>query len=1087
MTFKHKLSRRLAQAAALISAAACSDQSAFSGPGGPLVPAAGAAAVVSTSVTLVGAGNVARCDRAYDEATARLLDALPGTVFTSGDNAMASGSQGLSDCYNPSWGRHKSRTRPAAGDLDYPSAGAQYFAYFGTAAGAANQGYYSYDLGEWHVVVLNSSVAMNGGSVQEQWLRADLAASPKPCTVAYWHYPRFSSSGTYRRDNVKPLWDALYAAGVELVLNGHYRLYERFAPQTPDGVADPVTGIRQITVGTGGIGTNAFGTTQPNSQVRRTGIYGILQLSLSAGAYNWKFVPVAGQTWTDAGSGTCHGAPADPVARVEVTPASATIAAGQTLQLAAVAKDASGNTLSSLMTWRSSDTLRVTVAAGLVTALAAGTAYVIATADGKSDSTTVTVPAPVCQTSAAAWSNIAFPTQGGSFTVRFDATPSAGAVDGVAGLAPGTVAGYTELAAIVRFNNTGTIDARNGAAYAALKSIPYGAGLRYRFRLAVDVPGRAYSAYVTAPGGAEETIGTGYAFRTEQSAPASLADLASYTSGGTVALCDLGVTASAPPAPVGSVTVTPGAAGLAAGDTVRLTAAVKDGAGNLLTGRAVTWSTSSAGVANVSTTGLVTGVAASTATVSATSEGKTGSATVSVTAPLTRVGYYVSPMGSSGNDGSRDRPWSLTYALAGAGGRIAAGDTVWLRNGTYPGSFRTSIAGAPGRPIVFRQYPGERATIDGGLRAEGADLVFWGFEIMQSNPLGNGALPGLLIYTARGKFINLVIHDAAQQGITFWDGADNAEVYGSIVYNNGLNENKDHGIYIHNNNGTKTVEDNVFYNNLAYGIHAYAGPGDVTQRNIHVIGNVSFNNGSISALWTERVNLLIGGEVRYEGMQAIDNMLYYAGTVGRNLWIGYTAANGDVEVRGNWVWGGSSALEVTEWESAVVQNNTVGGISQMVDLRDATPQGQVWSGNRYYRSPTAAAWRFAGLATPLSAWQVATGLGLTDLVVSATPSAPTVFVRPNRYEPGRAHVVVYNWTGQSSVSVDLSGVLAVGRRYEVRNVQDPYGAPVLSGTYGGGALPLPMTGVAPPTPIGRSTRTPTRTGPAYDAFVVIQP
>jgi hypothetical protein len=1087
MTFMHKLSRRLAQAAALIAAAACSDQAAFSEPDRLLMPAVDLAPVASASVTLVGAGNVARCDRTYDEATASLLDALPGTVFTSGDNAMGSGSKGLTNCYDPSWGRHKSRTRPAAGDFDYRSAGAEYFAYFGTAAGAANQGYYSYDLGEWHVVVLNSGVAMNAGSAQEQWLRADLAASPRACTVAYWHYPRFSSSGTYRRDDVKPLWDALYAAGVELVLNGHYRLYERFAPQTPDGVADPVTGIRQMTVGTGGIGTNSFGTAQPNSEVRRTGIYGVLQLTLSAGAYTWAFVPVAGQTWTDTGSGTCHGAPAAPVASVEVTPASATLVAGQTLQLAAVARDASGNALSTLMSWRSSDTLTVRVAAGLVTALAAGTAYVIATADGKSDSAAVTVPAPVCQTSAAAWSNTAFPPQSGSFTVQFDATPSGGAVDGVAGLAPGTVAAYTELAAIVRFNNTGTIDARNGAAYAALKSIPYGAGLRYRFRLTVDVPGRAYSAYVTAPGGAEETIGTGYAFRTEQSAPASLADLASYTSGGTVALCDLGISAGPPPAPVGSVTVTPGTAGLTAGDTIRLSAEVKDGAGNPLTGRAVTWSTSSAGVATVSTTGLVTGVAAGPATITAASEGQTGSATVSVTAPPTRAGYYVGPTGSSGGDGSRDRPWDLATALAGAGGRIAAGDTVWLRNGTYPGSFRTSIAGAPGRPIVFRQYPGERATIDGGLRAEGADLVFWGFEIMQSNPLGNGALPGLLIYTVRGKFINLVVHDAAQQGITFWDGADDAEVYGSIVYNNGLNENKDHGIYIHNNSGTKTVEDNVFFNNLAYGIHAYAGPNDVTQRNIHVIGNVAFNNGSISALWTERVNLLIGGEVRYEGMKAIDNMLYYSGTEGRNMWIGYTAANGDVEVRGNWIWGGGSAFEVTEWESSSVQNNTIGGTSQMVDLRDPTPLGQAWSGNRYYRSPTASAWRFGGLATPFATWQGTTGLGITDVALSGTPSAPTVFVRPNRYEPGRAHVVVYNWTGQGSVSVDLSAVLAVGRRYEVRNVQDPYSAPVLSGTYGGGALSLPMTGVAPPMPIGRSTRTPTRTGPTYDAFVVTQP
>jgi len=264
---------------------------------------------LSAAAVLVGAGDVARCDATNDEATAQLLDNIPGTVFTAGDNIHASGS--LSDftsCYEPSWGRHKARTRPAVGVNEYLTTGASgYFDYFGTSAGERDKGYYSYDLGDWHVVVLNSNIAMTAGSAQEQWLRADLAASTRRCTLAYWLHPRFSSYGTSVRSAVKPLWDALYAAGADVVVNGYYRLYERFAPQTPDGLADAQNGIRQFTVGTGGHGVYSFGTTfRPNSEAHGSGTYGVLKLTLSSDGYSWEFVPVPGGTFTDSGSGSCH-------------------------------------------------------------------------------------------------------------------------------------------------------------------------------------------------------------------------------------------------------------------------------------------------------------------------------------------------------------------------------------------------------------------------------------------------------------------------------------------------------------------------------------------------------------------------------------------------------------------------------------------------------------------------------------------------------------------------------------------------------------------------------------------------------------
>ncbi|HXM37553.1 MAG TPA: right-handed parallel beta-helix repeat-containing protein [Gemmatimonadales bacterium] len=446
-------------------------------------------------------------------------------------------------------------------------------------------------------------------------------------------------------------------------------------------------------------------------------------------------------------------------------------------------------------------------------------------------------------------------------------------------------------------------------------------------------------------------------------------------------------------------------------------------------------------------------------------------------------GYYASPTGSSAGDGSVARPWDLTTALAGGSGRVQPGDTVWMRAGTYTGNFRTAMSGAVGRLLVFRQYPGEHARIDGTLRADGTDVAFWGFEIMSSAP--SGVLPALESRGARQKFINLVIHDAAQQGITFWDEAVDAELYGNIVYNNGTHENLDHGTYVHNTSGTKLIKDNVFFNNLAYGIHVYAGPTDGTQRNVHVIGNVSFNNGTISANYAAKGNILIGADSPDEGMQAVDNLLYFSGSVGENLRVGYTAANLDVVVTGNYVFGGATALVVGDWTNATVANNTVGGLAEIVDLR-ASPAGHSFSGNGYYRVATAAAWRTPSAAMPHADWQQATGLGLTDTCASTlVPPDTKVFVKPNLYEQGRALVVVYNWGSQSSVSVSLSGVLAAGQRYEVHNVQDMYGPAVASGTYRGGSISLPMTGVAPPARLGRSTPTPPRTGPNFDTFVVV--
>ena len=260
------------------------------------------------SVVLVGAGDIAGCTYSDDEATAKLLDGISGTVFTAGDNAYENGSPtDYSSCYGPTWGRHKDRTRPTIGNHEYNTPGAAgYFGYFGAAAGDASRGYYSYDLGAWHIIVLNSNLLMSAGSAQETWLRSDLAAHPSRCTLAMWHHPRFSSGHHGSSTSSQPLWQALYDAGADVVVAGHDHIYERFAPQTPNGQVDNAKGIREFVVGTGGAGLYAFEHPAANSQVKNNQTHGVLKLTLSGDHYDWKFVPVAGSSFTDSGTGTCH-------------------------------------------------------------------------------------------------------------------------------------------------------------------------------------------------------------------------------------------------------------------------------------------------------------------------------------------------------------------------------------------------------------------------------------------------------------------------------------------------------------------------------------------------------------------------------------------------------------------------------------------------------------------------------------------------------------------------------------------------------------------------------------------------------------
>lgn len=272
----------------------------------PVVPTPTPPPPPSPPQVFVGAGDIGMCGLPGSEQTARLLDGIGGTVFTLGDNAYFSGSeQNYRDCYDPTWGRHKSRTRPVPGNHEYETPGATpYFAYFGLNAGPPGLGYYSFELGAWHAIALNSSAPVGGNSAQGAWLQADLASSPSKCTLAYWHFPLFSSGPNGDNAQMRDFWRLLHDAGAELILVGHDHDYERFAPQDPDGRPDPVRGIRQFVVGTGGATSYTFVTVRANSEVRLTRVFGVLKLTLQTDSYQWEFITTSGVG--DSGTGVCH-------------------------------------------------------------------------------------------------------------------------------------------------------------------------------------------------------------------------------------------------------------------------------------------------------------------------------------------------------------------------------------------------------------------------------------------------------------------------------------------------------------------------------------------------------------------------------------------------------------------------------------------------------------------------------------------------------------------------------------------------------------------------------------------------------------
>ena len=274
--------------------------------------------LTGAGVTLYAAGDIADCRKQKPEdsgagKTARIIeDGLMrdknAVVLTLGDNTYPIGLiEEFTDCYDPTWGRFKNRTFPAPGNHEYKTpAAAGYYTYFGDRAGPSRRGYYSFDLGKWHIVSLNSNLQAADQQQQLAWLKADLTAHPAHCTLAYWHHPLFSSGGHGNNESMKDMWRTLEAAGVDVVLAGHDHDYERFAPQDSDGMHDEAHGIREFIVGTGGAYLTPIGWIKPNSEVSNNKTHGVLRMVLHDNGYKWEFMSVDKHSFSDRGAALCH-------------------------------------------------------------------------------------------------------------------------------------------------------------------------------------------------------------------------------------------------------------------------------------------------------------------------------------------------------------------------------------------------------------------------------------------------------------------------------------------------------------------------------------------------------------------------------------------------------------------------------------------------------------------------------------------------------------------------------------------------------------------------------------------------------------
>ncbi len=473
--------------------------------------------------------------------------------------------------------------------------------------------------------------------------------------------------------------------------------------------------------------------------------------------------------------------------------------------------------------------------------------------------------------------------------------------------------------------------------------------------------------------------------------------------------------------------------------------------------------------------------------------------------------WFVSPSGTPTGQGTQISPWDLATALAHGPGqtKIRPGDTVWLRAGRYTGTYVSTLAGSENEPIIIRAFPGERVVIDKGtvneekqpaLKVRGSWVWFWGIEIMNSSPTRQRNSPytgrdqpwrgsGADVYAPHVKFINMIFHD---NGHGIWDKEDMTEIHGCLFFYNGTNK-REHALYIGNAVGTKYVTDNILFAQGGYGILAHSDSSSSSQKGLHLEGNVSFNNGIITSDDQRTGNLQVGGVsgVSAERIVLKNNYIYNTATnaASKNFGIrlGYEDnANKDVKMLDNYVVSRTPLL-IWWWQTINFEGNTIYSTGdEMLELKRlpavASPNYR-WDFNTYFA--TAPSFSNESRTLGFKDWRQTTRFDShSQTAAGDRPQGAQIFVRPNRYESGRANIVVYNWELKDSVAVDLGSVLSAGTNFEIRDAQNYFADPVLRGTYNGGPVALPMSLSGMSVPVGTVERFPRHTTNEFGVFVL---
>lgn len=444
--------------------------------------------------------------------------------------------------------------------------------------------------------------------------------------------------------------------------------------------------------------------------------------------------------------------------------------------------------------------------------------------------------------------------------------------------------------------------------------------------------------------------------------------------------------------------------------------------------------------------------------------------------PSDGLNFYIATNGSASGNGSIDRPWDLATALSQPA-TVQPGATLWLRGGRYGNGggtiFNSHLTGTKNTPVTIRQFPGERATVDGGIMAYGEYTVFWGFEITNSNPqrhtVGSNRVFGLNLLGRGHKAINLIVNNVGHPGIGFWkEVGDGGEIYGCLIWGVGLYDTswdpptpRGSGIYAQNQSGSRYIGDVISFRNFSTGMKAY---GESAYTNGFTFeGNVAFDNADR--------NIFVGTTQHpVQNLKVIHNFTYRKPSdpdIGTEF--GYSGGsesdNQNLEIRNNYFVSGNRAAElgslsIHSWQTGIVSNNTVVSRDLIAAYKPPAGSNQLsWDNNEYF-SPVNKFWysyRSGGYDyLTYDQWRSKTGFDAHSVYTQALPKGVKIFVRPNKYEAGRGHIIIYNWDKLSSVKADVSSVLKAGDAYLLLDAQNYFGAPVASGTYTGQPITIPM-------------------------------